>query len=83
MLLISFALVGNILYNLLLILTGGYLLLLFNGILNPKFKTPEAQQKFEDYKEKRGTFVLLTAFMLTLLGCIQLLSALGFLNLGI
>lgn len=83
MFLASYALIGNVLYNLILILTGGYLLLLFNGIINPKFKTEEAQQKFEEYKEKRGTFVLLTAFMLTLLGLIQLLSALGFLNLGI
>lgn len=80
MFMISYALIGNLFSNILMILIGIYSILLFGGFISPKHKNEVQQQRFEEYKQKWGTFILFTGGMLILLGLIQALFTLGFFN---
>lgn len=78
MFIISYALIGDLLSNFLMIIGGAYCILLFGGYMKPKHRDEAQRQKFEVYKEKWGSFMVFTGCLLILLGTIQILFSLGF-----
>lgn len=78
MFLISNALMINLLSNLLMIVGGVCCILYFGGFVVPKHRSEAQRQKFEDYKKRRGKFVVFTGSLLVLLGGIRMLFLLGF-----
>jgi hypothetical protein len=76
----TYALMGNLLSHLLMIIGGVYCVLFFGGFVAPKHRSEAQREKFEAYKEKRGKFLVFTGSLLILLGGVQMLNSLGFFN---
>jgi len=77
MFLMSNALMVSLLSNVLIIVGGIYCILYFGGFVVPKHRNEELREKFEDYKKRRGKFLVFTGSLLVLLGGVKMLFLLS------
>jgi hypothetical protein len=76
MFLVNNPLMVTLLSNGLMIIGGVYCILYFGGYIVPKHRNEGERAKFEDYKKRRGKFLVFTGCLLVLLGSVQLLFSL-------